>query len=142
MRRPERVLCIGLALAVLGWGLDTQTKVQTDITKLVPQNLGSLQALRELERTTGVGGGNRPDDPGKDLATPATIEWMSRYEAAVLPRFGYSDRPRLRQGQAVPGLLAARTCSAARQGAARTAAHERRRWKACSGRSRRTSPRT
>ena len=28
----------GLALAALGWGLDTQTRVETDISKLVPQN--------------------------------------------------------------------------------------------------------
>ena len=73
VRRPERILCIGLALAVLGWGLDTQTKVQTDITKLVPQSLSSLRSLRELERTTGVGGqidvmiaGEGRRDPGDD----------------------------------------------------------------------------
>ena len=56
VRRPGRVLAIGLALAALGWGLDTQTKVETDITKLVPQNLSSLQNLNALEGTTGVGG--------------------------------------------------------------------------------------
>ena len=56
VRRPGRVLLVGLALAALGWGLDTQTKVETDITKLVPQNLSSLQGLNALERTTGVGG--------------------------------------------------------------------------------------
>ena len=44
-RRPGRVLCVGLALAVLGWGLDTQTHVETNIEKLVPQNLESLQNL-------------------------------------------------------------------------------------------------
>ena len=42
VRHPGRVLGVGLALAALGWGLDTQTRVETDITKLVPQNLGSL----------------------------------------------------------------------------------------------------
>jgi predicted RND superfamily exporter protein len=55
VRRPKRVLAFGLALAALGWGLDTQTHVETDITKLVPQSLSSLQALNVLERTTGVG---------------------------------------------------------------------------------------
>ena len=50
VRRPERVLGIGLALAALGWGLDTQTRVETDITKLVPQSLSSLQGLNALER--------------------------------------------------------------------------------------------
>ena len=56
MRRPGRVLGVGLALAALGWGLDTQTRVETDITKLVPQNLASLRNLNALERATGVGG--------------------------------------------------------------------------------------
>ncbi len=92
VRRPERVLCVGLALAVLGWGLDTQTKVQTDITKLVPQSLSSLQSLRELERATGVGGQINVLIRGKNVATPATITWMSRYEAAVLARFGYTTQ--------------------------------------------------
>ena len=36
VRHPGRVLGIGLVLAVLGWGLDTQTQVQTDIAKLAP----------------------------------------------------------------------------------------------------------
>ena len=53
VRRPGRVLGVGLALAVLGWGLDTQTQVQTDITKLVPQNMASLRNLDTLERASG-----------------------------------------------------------------------------------------
>jgi hydrophobe/amphiphile efflux-3 (HAE3) family protein len=90
VRRPGRVLGVGLALAALGWGLDTQTKVETDITKLVPQNLSSLQNLNALERATGVGGEIDVMVSGEDLAKPATIEWMSAYESAVLKRFGYS----------------------------------------------------
>jgi len=35
VRRPALVLGIGLALAALGWGLDTQTRVETDQGKLV-----------------------------------------------------------------------------------------------------------
>ena len=90
VRRPERVLCVGLAAAALGWGLDTQTRVETNLNKLVPQNLGSLQALNELERITGVGGEIDLMLSGKDLARPSTIEWMSSYQSAVLERFGYS----------------------------------------------------
>jgi hydrophobe/amphiphile efflux-3 (HAE3) family protein len=91
VRRPERVLAVGLALAALGWGLDTQTSVQTDITKLVPQSLSSLQALNTLERTTGVGGEIDLMVSGKNLTTPAAIEWMSHYQSTVLKRFGYSE---------------------------------------------------
>ncbi len=89
VRNPRRVLGIGLALAVLGWGLDTQTSVQTDITKLVPQNLGSLQNLNTVERTTGVGGEIELMLEGKDLTRRSTIEWMVGYQKAVLARFGY-----------------------------------------------------
>ena len=90
VRRPGRVIGIGLVLAALGWGLDTQTRVETDITKLVPQNLSSLQNLNTLERATGVGGEIDVMVSGKDLVKPATIEWMSAYESAVLKRFGYT----------------------------------------------------
>jgi uncharacterized protein len=90
VRRPGRVLGVGLALAALGWGLDTQTRVQTDIAKLVPQNLSSLRNLNTLERVTGVGGEIALMVSANDLAKPATIEWMSSYESAVLKRFGYS----------------------------------------------------
>ncbi len=90
VRRPQRVLLVGVALAALGWGLDTQTKVETDITKLVPQNLSSLEGLNALERTTGVGGEIDLMVAGKHVDRAATIEWMSAYEKAVLKRFGYS----------------------------------------------------
>jgi hydrophobe/amphiphile efflux-3 (HAE3) family protein len=90
VRRPGRVLGVGLALAALGWGLDTQTKVQTDITKLVPQNLGSLQNLNTVEQITGVGGEIELMIAGNDLTKPSTIEWMINYQKTVLARFGYS----------------------------------------------------
>jgi uncharacterized protein len=111
VRRPERVLCVGLALAAVGWGLDTQTSVQTDITKLVPRNLSSLQALSTLEQTTGVGGEIDLMLSGKDLAKAATIEWMSSYQSAVLRRFGYSSsrgcgKARLCPAFSLPDLFA------------------------------------
>jgi hydrophobe/amphiphile efflux-3 (HAE3) family protein len=110
VRRPGRVLCAGLALAALGWGLDTQTKVQTDITKLVPQNLGSLQNLDTVERITGVGGEIELMIEGKDLVKPATIEWMTNYQRTVLARFGYSSargcsRARLCPAFSLPDLF-------------------------------------
>jgi hydrophobe/amphiphile efflux-3 (HAE3) family protein len=91
VRHPERVLGLGLALAALGWGLDTQTRVETDITKLVPQNMSSLANLNVLERTTGIGGEIDLMLSAKDLAKPSTIAWMSSYESTLLKRFGYSS---------------------------------------------------
>jgi uncharacterized protein len=87
--RPGRVLAIGLALAAVGWGLDTQTAVQTDVAKLAPQGMTSLADLRTLERASGVGGEIDLMVSSDSLAKPSTIEWMSSYERTVLRRFGY-----------------------------------------------------
>jgi uncharacterized protein len=118
VRHPGRVLCVGLVLAALGWGLDTQTKVQTDITKLVPQNLSSLQSLNTLERITGVGGEIELMIEGDDLTKPATIKWMIEYQKAVLARFGYSSahgcsRARLCPAFSLPDLFQGKASSAA-----------------------------
>jgi hypothetical protein len=103
VRRPGRVLAAGLVLAALGWGLDTQTHVQTDIAKLAPQDISSLHNLTALEQATGVGGEIDLMVSGNSLTKPATIEWMSRYEAAILAHFGYS---------ATRGCAKARLCPA------------------------------
>jgi uncharacterized protein len=117
VRRPGRLIGVGLALAALGWGLDTQTHVETDITKLVPQNLESLQNLNALERATGVGGQLDLIVSSKDLTKPSTIEWMSSYESAVLKRFGYSatrgcGRARLCPAFSLPDLFSGTSTTA------------------------------
>ena len=104
VRRPGRVLGVGLALAALGWGLDTQTQVQTDISKLAPQNLSSLHNLNELERATGVGGEIDLMVSSSALTKVATIEWMSAYESAVLKRFGYSPAKGCGHAQLCPAF--------------------------------------
>jgi hypothetical protein len=117
VRHPARVLCVGLALAALGWGLDTQTKVQTDITKLVPQSLGSLQSLDTVERITGVGGEIELMIEGDNLTKPSTIEWMIGYQKRVLARFGYSSakgcsKARLCPAFSLPDLFEGQSSSA------------------------------
>jgi hydrophobe/amphiphile efflux-3 (HAE3) family protein len=104
VRRPGRVLGIGLALAALGWGLDTQTQVQTDIAKLAPQSLSSLHNLSALERATGVGGEIDLMVSSDTLTKPATIEWMSNYESAILTRFGYSSTKGCGHAQLCPAF--------------------------------------
>jgi uncharacterized protein len=104
VRHPGRVLGLGLALAALGWGLDTQTQVQTDIAKLAPQNLSSLHNLTALERATGVGGEIDLMVNSAALTKPATIEWMSAYESAVLKRFGYSAAKGCGKAQLCPAF--------------------------------------
>jgi uncharacterized protein len=104
VRYPGRVLGIGLVLAALGWGLDTQTQVQTDISKLAPQNLSSLHNLDELERVTGVGGEIDLMVSSNKLTKLATINWMSAYEAAILKRFGYSPAKGCGRAQLCPAF--------------------------------------
>jgi uncharacterized protein len=91
VQRPGRVLLIGVVLAALGWGLDTQTAVESDITKLVPQNTQSLRNLHTLEHESGVGGEIDLMVSGNNITRARTIEWMSAYQAAVLERYGYSE---------------------------------------------------
>ena len=73
VRRPGPVLAAAAALAVAGWGLDTQTKVESDVTKLVPQRLGALRDLQQLQRSTGVGGQVDVLVQGRDLTDPAVV---------------------------------------------------------------------
>jgi hydrophobe/amphiphile efflux-3 (HAE3) family protein len=121
VRHPRRVLWVGLALALAGWALDTQTSVQTDITKLVPQNLASLQALQTLEHTSGVGGEVALLVSGKNVARPATIEWMSSYERNVLSHFGFSSshgcgKARVCPAFSLPDLFSAESLTGAQGG--------------------------
>ena len=88
--RPARVLTIALVLAAAGWLLDTQTRVESDIQKLVPQDLPALRDLDALQRATGVGGEVDVLIEGDDLTRPAVLNWMIRYQTGVLERFGYS----------------------------------------------------
>jgi uncharacterized protein len=90
-RQPGRVLAVGLLLAALGWVADTQTSVQSDVTKLVPSNMPALRNLHTLERVTGVSGEIDVVVSGRNVATPRTIGWMVRYEDGLLAHYGYLE---------------------------------------------------
>lgn len=92
IRRPERVLAAALAVAALGWIADTQTRVESDVTKLVPQDLSALRDLQALQRSTQVGGQIDVLVHSDHLTDPAVITWMTRYQARLLKRFGYSAK--------------------------------------------------
>ncbi|MHB8492047.1 MAG: MMPL family transporter [Solirubrobacteraceae bacterium] len=112
IRRPRAVLSAAVVLALSGWGLAGESAVQTDITKLVPQNLASLEDLRTLERVTGVGGQVDLLLSGPSLTTPAAVEWMSRYESSVLAHFGYRTRGGEGGASALPACASAAICPA------------------------------
>ncbi len=103
-RRPGRVLLVGLVLAAAGWVADTQTPVQSDVTKLVPSNMPALRDLRTLERVTGVSGEIDVVVHSSNVATPKTIGWMLRYEDALLAHFGYLETKGCAKATLCPAL--------------------------------------
>jgi len=90
-RHPGRVLAVGLVLAAAGWVADTQTGVQSDVTKLVPSGMPALRHLRTLEHVTGVSGEIDVLVRSGDVATANTVGWMIGYENRLLSHFGYSE---------------------------------------------------
>jgi hydrophobe/amphiphile efflux-3 (HAE3) family protein len=88
---PGRVVLVAFVIALAGWGLETQTRVQSDLTKLVPQN-GAIHDLQALQRSTDVGGEIDVVVSGGRVTDPAVVKWMTSYQAAVLKRFGYSAK--------------------------------------------------
>lgn len=89
--RPGWVLAVGAVLAVLGWVADTQTSVQSDVTKLVPTNMQALKDLHTLEHVTGVSGEVDVVVRGKNVATPVTVNWMKNYENSLFSHYGYLE---------------------------------------------------
>jgi hypothetical protein len=88
VRYRGRVLALAVVLAALGWVADGRTAVQSDITKLVPQQTPAMRGLRSLEAVTGVSGEIDVAVRGTDVATPAVIAWMTAYENRVLAHYG------------------------------------------------------
>jgi hydrophobe/amphiphile efflux-3 (HAE3) family protein len=103
-RWPARVLGVAVVLAAVGWGVDTQTHVESDIAKLVPQNLGALRDLQALQRSTGVGGEIDVVVSSGRLTDPAVVTWMTDYQAALLKRFGYSAKRPCGQAELCPAF--------------------------------------
>jgi predicted RND superfamily exporter protein len=102
--RPGRLLAVGALLAVLGWAADTQTAVQSDVTKLVPSSMPELRDLRTLERVTGVSGEIDVVVHAANVATPRTIGWMLGYEDRLLTHYGYLEAKGCSRATLCPAL--------------------------------------
>jgi hydrophobe/amphiphile efflux-3 (HAE3) family protein len=87
---PARVVGIGLAVAAIGWAVDTQTEVRSDLQALVPQDLPAVRDLETLQRTTGVAGEVDVVVEGRDLADPKVVAWMREFQQLVLKEARYS----------------------------------------------------
>ena len=104
LAHPQRVLGIGLALAVIGWGLGTQTSTQSDIRELAPQNLEAVRDLNEVQDATGVSGELDIRVSAPDLTDPATIRWMAAFKRRALEAGGFSGpNASCREAEICPG---------------------------------------
>ncbi|HKH16165.1 MAG TPA: MMPL family transporter [Solirubrobacteraceae bacterium] len=88
--RPGRVVGAGLAVAALGWVVDTQADVRSDLRALVPQDLPAVRDLDTLQRTTGVAGEVDVVVEGRDLTDPKVVAWMRSYQERVLKDAHYT----------------------------------------------------
>ncbi len=102
--RPGRVLAVGALLAVIGWAADTQTAVQSDVTKLVPSSMPALRDLHALENVTGVSGEIDVTVRGDSVATPASIGWMVSYQNTLLDHYGYMESKGCQAATLCPAL--------------------------------------
>jgi hydrophobe/amphiphile efflux-3 (HAE3) family protein len=91
LNRPGTVLAIAGVLALAGWVLDTQTSVQSDVTKLVPSSMPALKNLRTLERVTGVSGEIDVIVHADNVSKLQTVRWMTNYEQSLLAHYGYLE---------------------------------------------------
>ena len=105
--KPRTVLAVGLALAVLGWAADTQTKVISDVRQLVPQDMPALKDVNELQKATGLSGEIDVMVRAPDLTDPSVVQWMTTFESRVLAAHGYRDGDTCLQAKNPPELCPA-----------------------------------
>jgi len=107
LSHPRRVLVIGLAVAVVGLALDTQSTVVSDVRELVPQDLQALKDVNTLQDETGVSGEIDVTVRADDITDAKVIAWMTRFQDQVLKAHGFRPGKRCTQKQNPPELCPA-----------------------------------
>jgi uncharacterized protein len=107
LSRPRRVLAIGLAVAVVGLALDTQSEVVSDVRELVPQDLQALKDVNVLQDETGVSGEIDVTIRADDITDPKVLAWMTRFQDQVLRAHGFRPGKRCTQARNAPELCPA-----------------------------------
>jgi hypothetical protein len=101
---PGRILALAAVLALAGWVLDTQTSVQSDVTKLVPSSMPALRDLRTLERVTGVSGEIDVTVRARDVTKAQVVRWMTNYEQRLFTHFGFLETKGCQRATLCPAL--------------------------------------
>ncbi len=107
LARPRRVLAIGLAVAIVGLALDTQSEVVSDVRELVPQDLQALKDVNVLQAETGVSGEIDVTIRADDVTDPKVVAWMTKFQEGVLRAHGYQPGKRCTQKRDAPELCPA-----------------------------------
>jgi hydrophobe/amphiphile efflux-3 (HAE3) family protein len=102
--RPVRVVGIGAAVAAVGLVADTQTRVVSDIPRLVPADLPALRDLHTLQRNTGVSGQIDVIVSARDLTHPRVMRWMISYQKGLLRRYRHSPERGCGRAELCPAL--------------------------------------
>jgi uncharacterized protein len=104
VQSPGRVLAAAGALALCGWAVAPRVPVESDFTRLVPQDLSEVRDLRELQDTTGVSGELDVTVRARDLTDPALVRWMTAFKQRVLREHGFTGAfASCRQAEVCPG---------------------------------------
>jgi hydrophobe/amphiphile efflux-3 (HAE3) family protein len=102
--RPARVLAVGFVIAVVGWAVDSQTEVVSDIRELVPRDLPAVRDLTTLQEATDVAGEIDVIVRGEDLTEPRVVLWMRDYQSKLLKRYRYSSKTGCGTAELCPAL--------------------------------------
>ena len=101
---PKRVLLIGAAVAVIGWGVGTQIETVSDIRELAPQDVEAVEDLNALQEATGVSGQIDVSVSAADLTDPETLRWMGEFKQRVLRAGGFEGaEPSCLEAEVCPG---------------------------------------
>jgi len=107
LREPRKVLGVALAVAVVGWAVDTQTEVVSDVRELVPRDLQALNDVNELQAETGVSGEIDVMVRADDITDPEVLAWMTSFQQATLEDAGYERGESCSQPKDPPELCPA-----------------------------------
>jgi uncharacterized protein len=105
--QPRRVLAIGLAVAIVGLAVDTQSTVVSDVRELVPRDLQALKNVNTLQEETGVSGEIDVTVRADDITKPAVLGWMSKFQRSALKDAGYKPGDSCAQAKNPPTLCPA-----------------------------------
>jgi len=101
---PGRVVAIASAVALLGWAVEGQLSVESDITRLVPQSTPALADVERLQASTGVAGEVDVLVTGEEALSPKVLSWLGSYRDSALKRWGYQEASGCSGASLCPGV--------------------------------------